>query len=70
MCRLESGNFIDRDGVVAPDNGLTAKLAKILDEVVGERIVIIEDEQHGLAWLRPPDESPSLHPRVVRTRRK
>jgi hypothetical protein len=39
-----------------------------LDEVVGERIVIIEDEQHGFAWLRRPDESPSLRRRVVRTR--
>jgi hypothetical protein len=30
----------------------------MLDEVVGKRIVIIEDEQHGFAWLRRPDESP------------
>ena len=58
MCRLQFGNFINRDGVVTPNNGFTAKLAKILDEVVGERIVIIEDEQHGFAWLRRPDESP------------
>ena len=70
MCRLQFGNFINRDGVVTPNNGFTAKLAKILHEVVGERIVIIEDEQHGFAWLRPPAESPSLRPRVVGTRRK
>ena len=70
MGRLEFGNFINGDGVVTPDNGFTAKLAKILDEVVSERIVIIEDEQHGFAWLRQPDESPSLPPRVAGTRRK
>src|SRR6267378_5441569 len=65
MCRLQFGNFINRDSVVTPNNGFTAKLAKILDEVVRERIVIIEDEQHGFAWLRRPDESPSLRQRVV-----
>src|SRR6202171_1844800 len=70
MRRLQPGNFINREGVVTPNNGFTAKLAKILDEVVGERIVIIEDEQHGFAWLRRPDESPSLPRRVVGTRRK
>ena len=70
MCRLQFGNFIKRDGVVTPNNRFTAKLAKILDEVVSERIVIIEDEQHGFAWLRQPDESPSLPPRVAGTRRK
>ena len=66
---LQFGNFINRDGIVTPNNRFTAKLAKILDEVVGERIVIIEDEKHGLVLLRLVFEFPSLRGRVVRTLR-
>ena len=34
-----------------------AHLAEVLDEVVGERVVIVDDEQHGRvcgAWLENP----------------
>ena len=46
------GNFIYGDVVVAPNDRFTAEFAKILDEVVSERIVIIEDEKHVVALLR------------------
>ena len=42
-------------GVVAHDLGLGAQLAQVLDEVVGERVVVVdhEDLHHGqAAWPR------------------
>ena len=39
-------DFIDCDLVVAPDDRTLTKLAQVLDEVVGEGIVVVEDETH------------------------
>src|SRR5256885_3164432 len=36
--------------VVAADFDLLSQLAKVLDEVVGERIVVVEDEDHSDQW--------------------
>jgi hypothetical protein len=47
------GGF-DGDLVVAMDLHLHVHLAQILDEVVGEGIVVVDDQQHGRkrAWRR------------------
>src|SRR6266545_776120 len=37
----------DAQRVVPIDNGILSQLAEILHEVVGERIVVVEDEEHG-----------------------
>ena len=36
---------VDGGGVVAHDLHLGAQLAQVLDEVVGERVVVVDDEQ-------------------------
>jgi hypothetical protein len=40
---LADGHF-----VIAPNLDLRAQFAQVLDEVVSKRIVIVEDEDHGL----------------------
>jgi len=40
-------NFIERDLVVAMHLHLRAQFSEVLDEVVGERIVVVDDKQHG-----------------------
>ena len=37
----------DVDGVVAEDLELGAELAELLDEVVGERVVVVDDQDAG-----------------------
>ena len=41
-----AADVVDGARVVAHDAQLGAQLAEILDEVVGERIVVIDDENH------------------------
>ena len=41
-------DFVDADRVVAPDDDLGAELAEVLDEVVGEGVVVVDDEDHAL----------------------
>ena len=43
---LEGLDFGDGDFVVALDDGFRAKFAELLDKVVGERVVVIDDEEH------------------------
>src|SRR5688572_27921645 len=38
--------LLDRHGIVATHQYVSSQLTDILDEVVGERIVVIDDEQH------------------------
>ena len=38
---------VDVDGVVAEDHGLGPELAQLLDEVVDERVVVVDDEDPG-----------------------
>src|ERR1035437_3268562 len=45
--RSHRGDLLDRYGVVAADDDLGPKLAKVLDEVVRERVVVVDDEEHG-----------------------
>ena len=40
-------NLIDGDLVVPVDAGLRPKLAQEMDEVVGETVIIIDQQQHG-----------------------
>jgi len=60
MCRLQFRQFHQAKWRRYAEQRVHSQARQILDEVVSERIVIIEDEQHGFAWLRRPDESPSL----------
>src|SRR5215469_16563362 len=39
-------NFFDSNLIVAADPDISPQFSQILDQVVGERIVIIEDENH------------------------
>src|SRR4051794_4325523 len=45
--RAKRRNLVEADLVVATDDDLLPKLAEILDEVVGKRIVVVDHEQHG-----------------------
>ena len=44
--RLQRANLVERDLIVAPHLQLHVHLAEILHEVVGERIVVIYDQDH------------------------
>src|SRR6478736_8238883 len=39
-----------RDLIVTPDLNFLAELSQILDQVVGKRIVVVEDEHHTMPW--------------------
>src|SRR5207237_10655491 len=45
-------DFLERDGIVAHHLDVGTQLAQVLNEVVGERVVVIDDEDHFLvcAW--------------------
>ena len=45
--RRERGDLVDGERVVAIDAHVLAQLAEVLDEVVGERVVVIDHQQHG-----------------------
>ncbi len=49
---LERRDFVEGDFVVALHQHLRAEFAEVLDEVVGEGVVVIEDEEHGerVSW--------------------
>lgn len=50
---LESRNFFKRDFVIFNNANCCAELSKILDEVVGERVVVVDEEKiHGLQRFR------------------
>jgi len=40
-------NLLDTDLVVAMNHGIGSQFPEILDEIVGEGIVVVEDEDHG-----------------------
>src|SRR5581483_5423645 len=40
-------DFLDRECVVAHDLDVFAELAQVLDEVVGEAVVVVDHENHG-----------------------
>lgn len=47
MIRFELRNLLDGHLIIAPDFHERPHLAEVLDEVVGKRIVVVDDEQHG-----------------------
>ena len=51
---------VDVDGVIAHDFQRGPELAEVLDEVVGEGVVIVDDDDHRLtgAGTRRPCEGP------------
>src|ERR1700687_5474424 len=46
-CYAHRSYLIDSDLIVPLHDRLLAELAEILDEVIGEGIVVVEDEKHG-----------------------
>src|SRR5262245_18044966 len=48
----ERGHLVERDGVVAPDLELRAQLTQVLDQVVGERVVVVDHEELHSASAR------------------
>src|SRR6476620_5158587 len=46
VIRAHRFDLVERDLVVAPDDRRRSKLAKILREVEGERVVVIEQKKH------------------------
>ena len=44
---LQRPGLLDGQGVVADDKRLRAQLAQVVDEVVGEAVVVIDDEDHA-----------------------
>src|SRR5215469_17013363 len=45
---MEGFDLADRELVIAADHHLSPEFAQVLNEVVGERVVIIENENHVL----------------------
>ena len=43
---FETGDFVERDGVVAEHLHVLPQLAEVLDDVVGEAIVVVDHQQH------------------------
>lgn len=43
---IEREGFLHRDGIVAKDLLLHPKLPEILDEIIGERVEVIDNEKH------------------------
>src|SRR5690606_37048927 len=50
--RLHPLDLFDRDLVVASDDRIRTQLAQILDEVERERVVVVDDQQHGASARR------------------
>ena len=44
--RPELTDLVDVDRVVAAHDQVRPQLAQVLDEVVGERVVVVDDEEH------------------------
>ena len=44
---LEREHLLDRERIVAIHDRFRAELPEQLDEVVGERVVVVEHEEHG-----------------------
>src|SRR4051812_28658180 len=52
---LHCGDFVDGDFVVALYHGHSAEFPEVLHEVVGEAVVVIDDQEHGnLKWVTFP----------------
>src|SRR6185312_2952101 len=49
--RAHCGYVVDADRVVADHSRCFTKFAEILDEVVRERVVVVDDEQHPASYL-------------------
>ena len=43
---LEGERLVDAKGVVPVDHRIGAQFAGVLDQVVGEAVVVVEDEEH------------------------
>jgi hypothetical protein len=67
VVRLHPGNIIQRDLVIAMNLHLRPHLAKILDEVVGEGVVVIYDQKHGCSDHPRPAQKCKLRPRSDHT---
>ena len=68
--RRQRLDLFDRDLVVAPNFHLRAQFAQELHQVVGKRIVIVEDKDHGMAELHciqdiKPQHFPTEQPSVL-----
>ena len=48
---LEFGNFVQRDVVITAHVDFLAELGKILDDVVGEGVVVVDKQKHNLDIL-------------------
>ena len=64
----QGDRVLHRQRVVAVDDRLGPQLAQIVDEIVGEAVVVIDQEQHrlarpGRAWRRPRGREPHRGPR-------
>src|SRR5512147_210677 len=49
MARREGGDLLQRQGVVAVDDRRLAQLGDIPGQVVDEAVVVVEQEDHGVA---------------------
>src|ERR1022692_4219607 len=66
LLRLPSLDLFQRDRVVAMHVHLGAQLAQVLRQVVGERIVVVDQEQHGFSPPRPGPAEPCRRPAAAR----
>src|SRR5262245_36215678 len=47
LSRLPGGDLLERQRVVAMNVHVRTELAQILDEVVGEAVVVVDQQEHG-----------------------
>ena len=48
ILRRKRGDFVGRDAVVTAHQHFPAEFAEILDDVVGEAVVVVDEKQHFL----------------------
>src|SRR6185437_707925 len=60
--RRQLPDLVDGDGVVPTDGRLGPQLAEILHEVVGERVVVVDDEEHACQYTAGPGTAPLKGP--------
>ena len=59
--RVHRLDFIERHFIISVNDNVCPKFAKILNEVIGERIVVIDDQKHLKTFARPIDGSHRGH---------
>src|ERR1700677_1191984 len=50
--RVQLLNLVNGNAIIAPHDQFCAEFTKVLDQVVGERVVVIQDQNHKICSAR------------------